>query len=299
MVVDLDRLPLYGEGGLFEILEGFPDTRKRRGLRHSIESILAISLCAVLAGARSFVAIAEWGADPSPGTLRGSGTTGHAVMAQNAADGGTRRYILVQLPEPLDPANRDQKVAAEFCDKLGKPRTIAELTKERLRRAGKKIKEENPMFAGDTGFRVFKLDSSNLRAWDPHPADLEGALLEHMEHIVPGRTEQDVLYELLLKLGLDLCVPIQEKEVRSAEATGKAHTVYSVGGGVLMACLSERIGREEVEPLAMAIVEWRTALAPAGDTTCVFRDSAFADDVAKTNLADILEQHGIANIRNL
>src|SRR5690606_34198922 len=87
----------------------------------------------------------------------GSGTTGHAVMAQNAADGGNRRYILVQLPEPLDLENKDQKVAAEFCDKIGKPRNIAELTKERLRRAAKKIKDENPMFAGDLGFRVFQL----------------------------------------------------------------------------------------------------------------------------------------------
>src|SRR5690606_2527145 len=92
----------------------------------------------------------------------GSGTTGHAVMAQNAVDGGNRRYILVQLPEPLDPDNRDQRIAAEFCDRIGKPRNIAELTKERLRRAAKKIKDENPMFAGDLGFRVFKLDSSNI-----------------------------------------------------------------------------------------------------------------------------------------
>ena len=72
----------------------------------------------------------------------GSGTTGHAVMAQNAADGGNRRYILVQLPQPLDPENKEQKVAADYCDKLGKPRNIAELTKERLRRAARKIKEE-------------------------------------------------------------------------------------------------------------------------------------------------------------
>ena len=72
----------------------------------------------------------------------GSGTTGQAVVAQNAADGGNRRYILVQLPEPLDPENKDQKTVAEYCDKLGKSRNIAELTKERLRRAGKKIREE-------------------------------------------------------------------------------------------------------------------------------------------------------------
>ncbi len=229
----------------------------------------------------------------------GSGTTGHAVMAQNAADGGNRRYILVQLPEPLDPENKEQKTAADFCDKLGKPRTIAELTKERLRRAAKKIKEENPDFKGDLGFRVFKLDSTNIREWEPKRDDLEGSLQMSIEHLKADRTEADILYELLLKLGLDLCVRMEELEVRSEELEGKAHIVYSIGGGVLMACLSEKIGRQDVETLGMAIVKWHKKLAPAGDTTCVFRDSAFADDVAKTNLAAILEQHGIANVRSL
>jgi adenine-specific DNA-methyltransferase len=225
----------------------------------------------------------------------GSGTTAHAVMAQNAFDDGSRRYILAQLPEPLDPANKDQKTAAEFCDKLGKPRTIAELTKERLRRAAAKVKADNPLFAGDTGFRVFKLDRSNIRAWNPNPADLEASLLYHQDHLVEGRTESDILFELLLKLGLDLCVPIAQK----VGAGDTAHTVYSVGGGVLMACLSPSISRADVEALAQGIIAWRKALGPAGDTTCVFRDSAFADDVAKTNLAAILAQAGIANVRSL
>ena len=222
----------------------------------------------------------------------GSGTTGHAVIAQNAADGGNRRYILVQLPEPLDPDNKDQKVAADFCDKIGKPRNIAELTKERLRRAAKKIKDENPMFAGDLGFRVFKLDSSNIRPWEPDSDNLEQTLLDSMEHIKADRTETDVLYELLIKLGLDLCVPIETRTFADKE-------VHSVGGGVLMACLAPKIERTEVEALAQGIVDWHKALAPAGDTTCVFRDSAFADDVAKTNMAAILEQHGITNVRSL
>jgi adenine-specific DNA-methyltransferase len=222
----------------------------------------------------------------------GSGTTGHAVLAQNALDGGSRRFILVQLPEPLEPENRDQKVAAEFCDRLGKPRNIAELTKERLRRISRKLKTENPMFTGDLGFRVFKLDSSNIRSWEPDRDDLESTLLDAVEHLKQGRTESDVLYELLLKLGLDLCVPIESKAV-------SGHTIHSVGGGVLMACLSEQIGRVDVEHLAQAMVEWRAAITPAGDTTCVFRDSAFADDVAKTNMAAILEQHGIATVRSL
>ena len=222
----------------------------------------------------------------------GSGTTGHAVMAQNAVDGGNRCYILVQLPEPLDPTNKDQKVAADFCDKLNKPRTIAELTKERLRRAGNKIRAEHPMFAGDLGFRVFKLDSSNIRAWEPDRNNLEATLFDHTEHLKPDRSEQDILYELLLKLGLDLCVPIETKVI-----AGKA--VHSIGSGVLLACLATAITRDEVEPLAQGIVAWHRALAPAGDTTCVFRDSAFADDVAKSNLAAILEQHGLSNVRSL
>lgn len=245
----------------------------------------------------------------------GSGTTAHAVMAQNAADGGNRRYILVQLPEPLDPENKDQRTAAEFCRKLGKPLNIAELTKERLRRAAGKIREENPLFAGDLGFRVFKLDSTNIREWEPQPEDLEAALQTSVEHLKADRTEADILYELLLKLGLDLCVPIETKEVahegtnstkednagdlRGFASSCEPFTVYSIGGGVLMACLSEDIGREDVETLGQAIVAWRHELAPAGDTTCVFRDSAFADDVAKTNLAAILEQNGIANVRSL
>jgi len=222
----------------------------------------------------------------------GSGTTGHAVLAQNAADGGSRRCILVQLPEPLDPENKDQKTAADFCDKLGKPRNIAELTKERLRRAAKKLKDENPMFAGDLGFRVFKLDSSNIRAWEPDRDDLEKTLLDSVEHLKEGRTEADVLYELLLKLGLDLCVPIETRSVAGEE-------IHAVGGGVLMACLAEKITRNEVEALAQGIVDWHKKLAPAGDSTCVFRDSGFADDVARTNLAAILEQHSFAQVRSL
>ncbi|MEQ1792958.1 MAG: site-specific DNA-methyltransferase [Nitrospira sp.] len=222
----------------------------------------------------------------------GSGTTGHAVMAQNAADGGNRRYILVQLPEPLDPENKDQKTAADFCDKLGKPRTIAELTKERLRRAAQKIKAENPMFAGDLGFRVFKLDSSNIRAWEPNRDDLPKTLEDSAEHLKTGRSETDILFELLLKLGLDLTVPIEDKKI-----AGKA--VQSIGAGTLMVCLSDKISNNEVEPLALGIMAWHKELAPAGETSIVFRDSAFTDDVAKTNLTAILQQHGLENVRSL
>jgi adenine-specific DNA-methyltransferase len=222
----------------------------------------------------------------------GSGTTGHAVMAQNAADGGSRRYVLVQLPEPLDPRDKDQKIAADFCASLGKTQNIAEITKERLRRAAKKIKGDTPMFAGDLGFRVFKLDSSNIRAWEPDREDLSKTLEESVEHLKAGRSEADILYELLLKLGLDLCVSVENRTVAGKE-------VHAIAGGVLLACFAETITRDEVEPLAQGIVGWHKALAPAGESTCVLRDSAFADDVAKTNLAAILQQHGLANVRSL
>src|SRR5690606_21250594 len=132
----------------------------------------------------------------------GSGTTGDAVMLQNAADGGDRRFILVQLQEPLDVDDKDQKAAAQFCDKLGKPRNIAELTKERLRRSSAKIRAENSLLALDVGFRVYKLATSNLKPWQPDPDNLELSLLDSVDNVPPGRTEDDLLVELLLKTGI-------------------------------------------------------------------------------------------------
>ena len=161
-----------------------------------------------------------------------------------------------------------------------------------LRRAAKKVQEDHPDYEGDLGFRVYKLDSSNIRTWEPDADGLEQTLLDHVEHVKPGRTEQDVLTELLLKLGLDLCVPIETREV-----AGK--TVHSVGAGTLFVNLPERVTREEAEPLAQGIAAWRDALDPAGDTTVVFRDSVFVDDVAKTNAAAVLHQHGVQTVRSL
>ena len=209
----------------------------------------------------------------------GSGPTGHATMLKNAEDGGDRRFVLVQLPEPLP--------VSEV-----KVKTISDLTKSRLRKAGKKIREENPLFAGDLGFRVFKLDSSNINAWDPDRENLDQALLDSMEHVKPDRSDDDVLYELLLKLGLDLCVPIEQKTI------GKK-VVHSIGAGALIVCLAIKISRDDAEPLALGIIEWHKQQNPAGESTVVFRDSAFADDVAKTNLAAILQQHGLENVRSI
>ena len=148
------------------------------------------------------------------------------------------------------------------------------------------------MFSGDLGFRVFKLAPTNIQAWEPDVSDLEATLLRNTDHIVQGRTEQDVLYELLLKLGLDLCVPIEQKQIG-----GKA--VHAVGGGALIVCLADGLTKDVVESLAAGVVAWWKALAPAVDTRVVFKDSGFADDVAKTNMAAILNQNGILDVRSL
>lgn len=207
----------------------------------------------------------------------GSGSTGHAVMKVNAAHGTQRRYILVQLPEPTG--------KSEYP-------SIAAITRRRLQAAGSAIRATNQLTAGDVGFRSFKLDTSNIRPWVSSAADTAASLLDNLEHIQEGRSSSDLLYELLLKLGLDLCVPVAERAIAQQK-------VQAVAGGVMFACLDMQIRAADVEPLALGIVGWHKELAPAGDTTCIFRDSAFADDVAKTNMAAILEQNGIANVRSL
>jgi adenine-specific DNA-methyltransferase len=210
----------------------------------------------------------------------GTGSTMDAVFQQNAEDGGSRRCILVQLPEPLTGG-----------ESVGWS-SIADITRARLVGAGKRQRAAFAAKAGDVGFRVFKLDTSNIRAWNPNPADLKGSLFANLEHIEPGRSNDDLLYEVLLKLGLDLCVPMEQKQI-----AGK--TVHSIGGGTLLACLDERVNVADAEGLALGMAQWREQQGTATETTAVFRDSAFENDVAKSNLAAILEQHGVKHVRSL
>jgi adenine-specific DNA-methyltransferase len=209
----------------------------------------------------------------------GSGTSGHAVLSANVKDDGNRSYILTQLPEPLEV-------------KTEKFRTIADMTRGRVRMAGVKMKEASPLFSGDLGFRVFKLDSTNIREWDPDGSRIADSLEAHVEHMKQGRSEQDILFELLLKLGLDLCVPIETKKFAGKE-------IHSIGGGVLIACLASAVTQADVEALAQGIVAWHKELKPAGESAIVFRDNAFSDDIAKTNLTSILNQNGLHNVRSL
>jgi adenine-specific DNA-methyltransferase len=222
----------------------------------------------------------------------GSGTTGHAVYAQNAADNGNRRYILVQLPEPLDAENRKQRVAAQFCKRHEKPPNIAELTKERLRRAAQKVRHENPGFTGDSGFRVFQLAASSIRSWDPDPSDIERSLGDCTERFAPGRCEQEILYELLLNRGLDLGVPIQTKIV-------SGRTLHCVAGGALIVCLSDHLPIDVLQTVSAEIISWRAEFQPVRNTQVVFKDCGFADDVAKTNVMEMLGRHGIFDVGSL
>jgi len=123
------------------------------------------------------------------------------------------------------------------------------------------------------GFRVFKLASSNIRL-DPNRDEPSTTLHDSIEHLKTDRTEQDILFELLLKLASISPFPSSRKSI-----AGKA--VHNIGAGTLLVCLAEQIAAAEVEPLALGIAAWHKELAPAGETTVVFRDSAFADDVAR------------------
>jgi len=216
----------------------------------------------------------------------GSGSTGHAVMHLNQADGGKRRFVLVQLPETLDPAKKEQKVAAKFCDDIKRPRTIAEITKERLRIAGSKAKSETDavqnaaglLFATsvaanlDIGFRVLKIDTSNLRDVYYAPDAVKQTELElHADNIKEGRTSEDLLFQVLMDWGVDLALPIEQQSIG-----GK--TVFFVDGNALVACFDPKISEDLVKELAK-----RKPLR------AVFRDSSYDSDSTKINVEQIFK----------
>ena len=212
----------------------------------------------------------------------GSATTAHAVMQLNAEDNGNRQFIMVQLPEPCTEKTEAYKAGYK---------TIADIGKDRIRRAGEKILQDNAGKGGienlDIGFKVFKLDSSNIKPWDADFDNLEDTLLNIVDNIKEDRSEDDVLTEILLKYGLDLTVPIEVHQVN-----GK--TVYAIGFGALVVCLADDISLEVVE----GIGHLKAELAPEV-MRVVFKDSGFKDDVVKTNAIQILKQFGIDDVKSL
>jgi adenine-specific DNA-methyltransferase len=206
----------------------------------------------------------------------GSATTADAVMQLNAEDGGNRRFIMVQLPELTDEKSEVYKAGYK---------NICEIGKERIRRAGEKIKEEYKDKENienlDIGFKVFKLDTSNIRKWQPDYDNLEQSLLDYIDNFVEGRTEFDVVYEIMLKYGLDLTYPVDEFTI-----AGKK--VYSIGYGMLMICLDNEITTEVAKGILTKIKE----LSPESSRV-VFKDNGFKSDSNKTNIKEILKSGGI------
>ena len=163
------------------------------------------------------------------------------------------------------------------------PLNICEIAKERIRLVNEKYKNDGQLFGLDVGFKVFKLSKSNIKIWNPELSNVEQSLLSHEEPLIKGRSEYDVLYELLIKRGVDLAAPIENR--KAAEKN-----IYSIGYGALFACLDESISREQVEVIAQSIIDWHKELAPASETRVFFRDSAFRDDISKTNMVAILNR---------
>ncbi len=217
----------------------------------------------------------------------GSGTIAHAVMQLNSEDNGSRRHISVQLPEALEEKKKYHKPAIEFCKLNSLKRSLAELTKERIRRASKEIQKENPDYKGDLGFKVFKLDSSNIKRWEADFDTLEQDLLNAVDYIKQNRSSEDLLYELLLKYGFDLTVPIETRSI-----AGK--TVYSIGLGALVVCLDEDINMDVVNGIGALKEELQPEIMRV-----VFKDDGFKDDVVKTNTLQTLKRYGIEDIKSL
>ncbi|MGW5133950.1 site-specific DNA-methyltransferase [Streptomyces sp. NPDC004135] len=206
----------------------------------------------------------------------GSGTTGHAVMNLNAADGGNRRYILVQLDERVDKDGYD---------------TIADITRERLRRAGKQIASKQSPDAApiDTGFRSYRLASSNVKAWDGTADQLN--LLEAVDNLVVGRTADDLLVEMMLRMGVELTTPLETREIAGS-------TLYNLAG-TLFAYFGADITIDRANEVAKALAAWRDEEPGDADTTVVVRDTGFVDSATKLNFAAALKQAGFTTLRSI
>ncbi len=212
----------------------------------------------------------------------GSATTAHSVFLANIEQNLNRRFILVQIPELIDASKGSEKSkkvaknAINLLDSMKVPHTICEIGKERIRRAGAKIKEENPEKAQnlDTGFRVLKLDSSNMKEVFYSPKDTaQQDLFSLVDNVKPDRTSGDLLFQVMLELGATLDSKIEESMV-----DGK--TIYNVGDGYLVACFDQEVSEDVVK-----------AIAKMQPMYAVLRDTSMADDATATNFEQIFKTY--------
>lgn len=205
----------------------------------------------------------------------GSATTAHAVMQLNAEDGGHRKFIMVQLPEQTDIKSEAYKAGYK---------TICEIGEERIRRAGKKIKEENPLTSTslDTGFRVLKLDSSNMKDTYYTPSEYQASLFSSLEdNIKSDRTPEDLLFQVMLDLGVLLSSKIEEKNI-----AGKK--VFFVEENYLVACFDENVTIDVI-----------TEIAKRKPYYFVMRDSSMANDSVATNFEQIFAAYSPDTVRKV
>ena len=206
----------------------------------------------------------------------GSGTTAHAVMQLNAKDGGNRKFIMVQLPEKTDEKSEAYKAGYK---------NICEIGKERIRRAGRKIKEDAGLTAPtdlDIGFRCLRLDSSNMEDvyYTPEKTQQQD-LFSLVDNVKPDRTPEDLLFQVMLDLGVLLSSPIEVKEI-----AGKK--VFNVANGFLLACFDHDVTEETVK-----------AIAQMKPYYAVFRDSSMANDSVATNFDQIFETYSPETVRKV
>lgn len=207
-------------------------------------------------------------------TSEGSSTTADAVMRLNAEDGGNRKFIMVQLPEQL--SEKDVAYADGY-------RTIPEIAQERIRRAGEKIIDENPLFASklDIGFKVFELDKSNIKKWNIDSTNLIDQIEMLQDNFESGSTPLDVVYEIMLKQGLSLTSNIVEEKVGES-------VLYTIEHGSMFIVLGDKINSS----IANYIVDKIKGLDPE-DPVVVFQDQQFESDSEKLNAIEILNENGV------
>ena len=197
----------------------------------------------------------------------GSATTAHAVMQLNSEDGGNRKFIMVQLPEKTDEKSEAFKAGYK---------NICEIGKERIRRAGKKIKEESPLTTQDldTGFRVLKLDSTNMQDIYYSPKDISQAdLFSQVDNVKPDRTGEDLLFQVMLELGATL-----DSKIETTTVAGK--TIYNVAEGYLVACFDPDVTDDVVKSIAQMLPAY-----------AVLRDTSMKDDSTATNFEQIFKTY--------
>jgi adenine-specific DNA-methyltransferase len=202
----------------------------------------------------------------------GSSTIYEAIFNLNLKNNLSTHVIGVQIPEEVEEDSKAFKSGFE---------TIADIGKERIRRAGDKIKSESNNNDLDTGFKVFKLDSSNLDKWNPDYDDVQKTLLDSVNNVVSGRSELDLVYEIIIKYGIDLSLAIEEYNCGE-------WTVYSVGYGALLICLDNDITKE----IADFIIKLKNKLDPI-TLRVVFKDNGFVSDSDKTNIKETLKINNI------